>query len=63
MHDYDWLRLDITLLGLVQHQVPLFISFYNRHCTAPGVSRNLLMLEMVKMPHRQKTAAGAVRST
>lgn len=61
MHDYDWLRLDTTLLGLVQHQVPLFISFYNRHWAAPGVSKNVWRWKWPKMPHRQNAAAGAVR--
>lgn len=30
MHDYDWLRSGTTVLGLVQHRVPLFMSSYIR---------------------------------
>lgn len=37
MHNYDWLRSDTTLLGLVQHRVPLFMSSCNRLCAVPGV--------------------------
>lgn len=37
MHDYDRLRFDTALLGLVQHRVPLLISSCNQLCGVPGV--------------------------
>ena len=66
MHDYDRLRFDTTLLGLVQHRVPLLISSCNQLCGEPGVGVwKDLMLEMGEnaasaRKHRQEIAAEAV---
>lgn len=54
VHDYDWLRSGPTVLGLVQHRVPLFMSSYIQLSAVRGVGiSKRLMLEMLKMPHRQ----------